>query len=80
MNELLDEFEIAELRNFIRNDPNIALEILRECAEVAGLVSKTDYSHILGVPIRTVQHGCKSGKIKGLNISGDIIPCVNCNL
>ena len=80
MNQKLDEFELAELRNFIRNDPDIALEILRECAGIAGLASKSEYSHVMNIPIRTVQYGCKHGNIKGLSISDDVFPCINCNL
>lgn len=80
MSKILTDYELAQLRNILADDPHRALDALRECAELAGLVSKADYSRIMNVPLRTVQHSCSKGKLAALNISGELFPAVNCNL
>jgi len=72
--------DIAQIRKIINNNPLIALDVMRDCAEITGLTSKSEYSKVLDVPIRTVQDGCKKGNIASLDINGDKFPCVNCNL
>lgn len=80
MNNSLTDYELAQLRNILADNPHRALCALRECAELAGLVSKADYSRIMCVPLRTVQYACKQGKLEGQVISGEFFPAVNCNL
>jgi len=72
--------DIAQIRKIINNNPLIALDVMRDCAEITGLTSKSEYSKVLDVPIRTVQDGCKKDKIISLDIDGDKFPCINCNL
>jgi len=80
MNQIVIDSAVAHIRKIINGNQEIALSVLRDCAETCGLVSKSDYSKIMAVPLRTVQNRCKKGKIIGLEVSGDIIPCINCNL
>lgn len=80
MEQHIIDSKVAHIRKIINNNQEIALAVLRDCAETCGLVSKSDYSKIMSVPKRTVQYGCKSGLIKGIEISGEIYPCVNCIL
>jgi len=80
MDQRVIDLEVAHICNVINGNQEIALAVLRDCAETCGLVSKSDYSKIMAVPLRTVQNRCKKGKIIGLEVSGDIIPCINCNL
>jgi len=76
----ISDRDLAQIRNIIADDPSIALEVMRDCADIVGLTTKAEYSMVMCVPIRTVQDGCKKGSIVHLDIDGSKFPCVNCNI
>lgn len=58
-------------------DAQTALETMHECAERLGLVSVSEYSHIIGENKRTVYQYAKDNKIMKLELSGHIFLAIN---
>jgi hypothetical protein len=73
----ISDSDLAQIRNIIDDNPLIALDILHDCAELIGAISVSEYSHILGVPKRTVQDRCKKDNITCVEIGNVKFPCIN---
>ena len=75
----ISDSKLAQIRNIINDDALAALDVMRDCAELAGVVSKQDYSDIMCENLRTIQDKCKNNKLHCVEVSGVKFPAVNCN-
>lgn len=73
----VNNIKLAQVRRIIGDDVDFAMIALRDCAELVGLVDKSEYCKIIGENKRTVQQKCKDNKIECIEISGIKYPCVN---
>lgn len=69
--------ELAQVRSIIGNNCELAHYLLQEHADLAGVISVSQYSKITETPKRTIQDRMSKGKIKYFEVCGKKFPCIN---
>ena len=69
--------ELAQMRNIINNNCELAHYITIENLDLIGAVSVSDYSNILCISKRTIQDRLKKSNMNYIELGGIKFPCVN---
>lgn len=79
MSELENKYitELAQIRNIIEDNCELAQYLLSEHVDLAGALSVSEYSRLTGISTRTIQDRIKKNKLKHLDICGVKFPYIN---